>query len=63
MLLKLTEEKLLDAYGKYFTARISALTKLDNEFSRAVLDSFNGQYALIQNIFLKEKNYEKTSSN
>ena len=58
MLLKLTEEKLLDAYGKYFTARISALTKLDNEFSRAVLDSFNGQYALIQNIFLKEKNYE-----
>lgn len=58
MLLKLTEEKLLDAYGKYFTARISALTKLDNEFSRAVLDSFNSQYALIQNIFLKEKNYE-----
>lgn len=58
MLLKLTEEKLLDAYGKYFTARISMLTKIDNEFSRAVLDSFNGQYALIQNIFLKEKNYE-----
>lgn len=58
MLLKLTEEKLLDAYGKYFTARISALTKLDNEFSRAVLDNFNNQYALIQNVFLKEKNYE-----
>lgn len=58
MFLKLTEEKLLDAYGKYFTARIATLTKLDNDFSRAVLDRFNSQYALIQNIFLKEKNYE-----
>ena len=58
MFLKLTEEKLLDAYGKYFTSRIATLTKLDNDFSRAVLDTFNNQYALIQNIFLKEKNYE-----
>ena len=58
MFLKLTEEKLLDAYGKYFTSRIATLTKMDNDFSKAVLDRFNSQYALIQNIFLKEKNYE-----
>ena len=30
---KLSEEKVLDAYGKYFTARLTTLTKLDNEFS------------------------------
>lgn len=58
MLYKLTGDKILDAYGKYFTARISALTKIDNGFSRAVLESFNHQYELIQNVFLKEKNYE-----
>jgi hypothetical protein len=58
MLEKLTEEKYLDAYGKYFTARISTLTKLNNEFSQSVLNSFNKQYALIHNVFLKEKNYK-----
>lgn len=58
MLDKLLEEKFLDAYGKYFTSRISALTKVDNEYTRTVLSSFNDQYALIQNVFLKEKNYK-----
>lgn len=58
MLDKLLEEKFLDAYGKYFTARISALTKVDNDFSRTILSSFNNQYALIQNVFLQEKNYK-----
>ena len=55
---KLLEEKFLDAYGKYFTARISLLTKMNNEFSQAVLGSFNSQYSLIQNVFLQEKNYK-----
>lgn len=55
---KLLEEKFLDAYGKYFTSRISALTKIDNEFTRTVLNSFNTQYSLIQNVFLQEKNYK-----
>ena len=55
---KLSDEKMLDAYGKYFTARLSNLTKLDNEFSNAVLDAFNQRYELIEDIFLKEKNYK-----
>jgi len=58
MLEKLTEEKFLDAYGKYFTTRISVLTKQNTDFSQAVLTSFNKQYTLIQNVFLKEKNYK-----
>lgn len=58
LLEKLTEEKFLDAYGKYFTFRISALTKLDNEFAKAVLDAFNEEYALIENVFLENKNYK-----
>ena len=55
---KILDEKILDAYGKYFTYRISALTKMDNEFSKAIMDSFNNQYALIEKFFLKEKNYK-----
>ena len=55
---KLSDEKMLDAYGKYFTARLSNLTKLDNEFSNAVLDAFNQRYELIEDVFLKEKNYK-----
>lgn len=55
---KLSDERMLDAYGKYFTARLSALTKIDNEFSNAVLDAFNQRYELIEEIFLKEKNYK-----
>lgn len=58
LLSKLSEEKMLDAYGKYFTFRLSKLTKLDNEFSNAVLNSFNERYALIEEVFLKEKNYK-----
>lgn len=58
LLEKLLSEKYLDAYGKYFTARISMLTKLDNDFSKAVLNSFNHQYSLIENVFLHEKNYK-----
>ena len=55
---KLSDERMLDAYGKYFTARLSALTKINNEFSNAVLDAFNQRYELIEEIFLKEKNYK-----
>lgn len=55
---KLLDEKFLDAYGKYFTSRISILTKLENGFSKAVLESFNNQYKMIENIFLQEKNYK-----
>jgi len=58
MLEKLLEDKFLDAYGKYFTSRISTLTKLDNDFSQAVITSFNRQYELIHNVFLQEKNYK-----
>ena len=55
---KLLSEKFLDEYGKYFTARISTLTKLDNGFCRAVLATFNKQYSMIENLFLQEKNYK-----
>ncbi len=55
---KLLDEKFLDAYGKYFSFRLSALTKLNNEFSNTILDSFNSQYKLIENTFLQEKNYK-----
>ena len=58
LLSKLSEEKMLDAYGKYFTMRLSKLTKMDNEFSNAVLSAFNQRYELIQDVFLKEKNYK-----
>ncbi len=55
---KLSDEKMLDAYGKYFTARLTLLTKAENEFSQAVLDVFNSRYELIEDVFLKEKNYK-----
>ena len=55
---KLLDDKFLDAYGKYFSFRLSALTKLNNEFSNTILDSFNSQYKLIENTFLQEKNYK-----
>ncbi|MBE5738558.1 MAG: hypothetical protein E7354_02390 [Clostridiales bacterium] len=55
---KLSDEKCLDAYGKYFTARYSALTKMNNPFSNAVLELFNEEYARIEKFFLKEKNYK-----
>lgn len=58
LLEKLLSEKYLDAYGKYFTSRMSMLTKLNNEFSQSVLNSFNRQYQLIENVFLHEKNYK-----
>jgi len=55
---KLENEKLLDAYGKLFTEKLSTLSKLDNEFSKAVLERFNGQYSKIEELFLKDKNYK-----
>lgn len=55
---KLSDEKCLDAYGKYFTARYSALTKMNNPFSNAVLELFNEEYARIEKFFLKDKNYK-----
>lgn len=58
LLEKLLEDKYLDAYGKYFTYRMSTLTKLDNEFARTIIASFNRQYKLIENAFLHEKNYK-----
>lgn len=58
LLEKLLSDKYLDAYGKYFTSRMSALTRLGNDFCVAVLDSFNRQYQLIDNVFLYEKNYK-----
>ena len=58
LLHKLSKEKVLDAYGKYFTARLATLTKLNNEFSNTVLTNFNQKYDMIDDIFLKEKNYK-----
>lgn len=56
---RLSKDKYLDAYGKYFTERMSILTKLDNEFSTAVLDSFNSHYNMIENDFLvSSKDYK-----
>lgn len=55
---KLADEKCLDAYGKYFTARYSALTKMNNPFSNAVLELFNEEYIRIEKFFLKDKNYK-----
>lgn len=58
LLEKLQEEKMLDAYGKLFTEKLSLISKLDSEFAKAVLERFNSQYALIENVFLKDKNYK-----
>lgn len=55
---KLEDEKLLDAYGKFFTAKLTALSEMDNEFAKAVIEKFNSQYTQIENLFLKEKNYK-----
>ncbi len=55
---KLADEKYLDAYGKYFTARYSTLTKMNNPFSNAVLELFNEEYARIEKYFLADKNYK-----
>lgn len=54
---KLCDEKMLDCYGNYFTARLTALTKMDNDFTNSVLGRFNEEYALIQGVFLQNKNY------
>ena len=58
LLEKLEDEKMLDAYGKLFTEKLSTLTKLDSEFAKALLEKFNSQYELIEDIFLKDKNYK-----
>lgn len=55
---KLADEKCLDAYGKYFTARYTVLTRMNNPFSNAVLELFNEEYARIEKYFLKDKNYK-----
>lgn len=55
---KIGDERVLDAYGKYFTARLASLTKFDNAFTNAVLSNFNEEYALIQGVFLQQKNYK-----
>lgn len=55
---KLADEKILDAYGKYFTARLAALTKFDNPFTNDVLARFNEEYTLIHGVFLQQKNYK-----
>lgn len=55
---KLSDEKCLDAYGKYFTSRYTVLTRMNNPFSNAVLELFNEEYARIEKYFLKEKNYK-----
>lgn len=55
---KLVDEKVLDAYGKYFTARLAALTKFDNPYTNEVLSKFNEQYTLIHGVFLQQKNYK-----
>lgn len=55
---KLADEKVLDAYGKYFTSRLAILTKFDNPFTNDVLSRFNEEYALIQGVFLQQKNYK-----
>ena len=55
---KLTSEKCLDAYGKYFTYRFSTLSKMNNNFSKAVINQFNEEYERIEKFFLKDKNYK-----
>jgi len=56
---KLGKDKFLDAYGKYFASRMEVLTKMDNEFSSAVLDSFNSHYKMIETEFFKgNKDYK-----
>lgn len=55
---KLVDEKVLDAYGKYFTARLATLTKFDNPYTNEVLSKFNEQYTLIHGVFLQQKNYK-----
>ena len=55
---KLSEEKVLDAYGKYFTTRLSVITKLDNEFGNTIIATFNNKYKMIEKVFLKDKNYK-----
>jgi len=55
---KLSNEKCFDAYGKYFTFRYSALTKMNNAFSQAVIELFEEEYARIEKFFLKDKNYK-----
>lgn len=55
---KLSNEKCLDAYGKYFTYRYSALTKMNNAFGEAVIELFETEYARIEKFFLKDKNYK-----
>jgi len=55
---KLEDEKVLDAYGKYFTARLALLTKFDNPFTNEILSHFNEEYTLIHGVFLQQKNYK-----
>jgi len=58
MMDKLSDEKYLDAYGKFFSAKISLLTATDNDFCKAVLERFNQEYELIEKLFLGNKNYK-----
>ena len=55
---KLSSDEMLDEYGKYFSDKITALTKLDNDFTKAILEKFNDQYDMIEKLFLTDKNYK-----
>ena len=60
MLDKLSNDQFLDAYGKFFSDKITLLTSTNNEFSKVVLERFNQEYDLIENLFLSNKDYKET---
>ncbi|MBE5757687.1 MAG: hypothetical protein E7345_01990 [Clostridiales bacterium] len=58
MLDKLSDEQFLDAYGKYFSDRITLLTTTENDYCKAVLQKFNQEYDMIEKLFLSNKNFK-----
>ena len=53
------DKKIADLHEKYFNKRMAVLQKMNNPFATQVLEIFNKEHELIDNIFLRDnKDYE-----
>ncbi len=58
---KLTSKEYNKLYKNYVTARLEALKGVNNEYSKMVLNKFNGEFSKIEKFFLKDNNYKALS--
>lgn len=58
---KLTSKEYNKLYKNYVTARLEALKGVNNDYSKMILNKFNGEFSKIEKFFLKDNNYKALS--